>query len=219
VHLVGNSVANEMSICLGTILARKGATVKTIANPGAAMCDLFPAVDSHVLDLPQLVIIFGWHGGTVDQRPCMGRAGQPPLVQWVNDTKEIVDRYSAANSSVRVLLVPQPVRAGHRGVDPVTAPYASNIANPSGGRVKMGDVGKFLRQANLWTWRAVCTSGEVGCAADGAITVRMAADGGVHFCREPFRPPYGTGTCPAPNAGGERRASASIAATALTLLP
>lgn len=224
VDLIGNSSAHEVEGCLGQILTdRKHATVNIITQSAFAFCELFVAPSGGIVSTrmqpdADLVIIYGMRGtGRVDTAPCMQRNGQPPLFQWVNDAHEIVKKYLDApgvSSTLKILLVPQPVPAGQRGVDPSSTGYV-NIAKQHPGRVFVGDVGKFARQGNLWTWRAVCGGGEVGCEADGAITIRLKADGGKHFCKVVVA----GGVCPDGSAGGVRRASSSIAVTALSLLP
>ncbi|HSO95760.1 MAG TPA: acyltransferase [Acidimicrobiia bacterium] len=201
VQLVGNSVSQEIRPCLASLLARRGIRVIDAWFPAAAVCDELPHVRQQVASpstRPAAAILFAL---PVALTTC----GQDE--PWVTQVDEALAVWRHAG--VHVYLVPAVAKAGTTGPDPTVAQYQA-MARRYPADVTVLDAGVFVRDAGgQYQWRMPCVvGGEDGCDRQGEVTVRMAADGGLHFCAEPVK----ALECPEPLSGGARRAAAAIAA-------
>jgi hypothetical protein len=201
VQLVGNSVAQEIKPCLASLLAARGLTTIDAWYPAASVCDDLPLVRKQVANRstrPVAAILFAL---PVTLTSC-GQA-----VPWTTQVDQALTVWRRAG--VHVYLVPAVAKAGTAEPDPTIQQYETFARrNPAG--VTVLDAGLFVRDTNgQYQWQIPCVvGGEAGCDARGVITVRMAADGGLHFCAQPLNKPE----CPAQFSGGARRAAAAIAA-------
>jgi peptidoglycan/LPS O-acetylase OafA/YrhL len=212
VQLQGNSLASEVQKCLASMLSARGARLERVTDPkGFLICRDIPAIEQQVLDPathPDAAVLFLFVA--YDQR-----CGSP----WHRSIDTLVAFYKAHGT--HVYLVPSvPIVKGGRD-DLARGPlleaaYYRQLAAQDPAHVTLLDAGTFLRDSHgTYSWRMPCLpGGEPGCTSDGTIGVRFVD--GLHFCTDPGFAAHG---CPGvENQGGERRASAGIAAGLLPSL-
>ena len=218
VLLIGNSVADEIDECLGEVLAMSRYRLRSEARTGEALCDMLPRLASEVRngDRPPYVVIYALKAGF---SICWVRHGtEEPAVTdtWMQDLALVVNLY--LNVGSHVFLVPPAPKAGTTGED-VLAPRFAQLAATFPGRVDVLDIHRFIRdRRGGYQLRMPCVNGaEPGCQGE-AVQVRLALDGGSHFCTAADEGAPAEGACPVENAGGVRRVAAGFAAVLVPAL-
>jgi hypothetical protein len=203
VELVGNSIAQEISACLASILNTDGAKLESLILNGFQPCDSVRTVQDQVrspANRPAAVIFFA-----LDVSGCAG-----PFVRV----------WKAAG--IHIYLVPpvppvpgSTVQRGIFAAAPATeAANYQTLASQDPAHITVLDAGTFLRDgAGRYLWRMPCLAGEAGCSSNRTVGVRW--QDGFHFCSDPAH------LLPCPKASsraGVRRAAASVAAGLLPSL-
>jgi peptidoglycan/LPS O-acetylase OafA/YrhL len=215
VLLIGNSVADEIDECLGEVLSAGGFRLRSEAQAGEALCDVLPRLTREVRDgdRPKYVVIYALKAG---YSICWARHGtaEPAVTDtWMQDVSLVLGLYLDAGS--HVFLVPPAPKAGTTGED-VLAPRFAQLAAAFPGRVDVLDAHRFIRDRTgaYQMWVPCVAVGEPGCNG-GAVQVRLALDGGSHFCAAADHGAPAEGACPPGDAGGVRRVAAGFAAALL----
>ena len=222
VLLVGNSVADEIEECLGTLLNRHGAEMESIAENATKICELADKARRHFAGAgsrPNVVIVFYvqiYEGCAASEES--HRAYLEELLEVWED------------QPIHTYLVPF-VPAPEEEAVPVSRPEGSNynstmvefwlkwhanmvplyesLAAGQPERITVVDAGKYLRDdEGRLRWRMPCISpDEPECDAGGQLVVRFPVDG-VHFCTYPG---WDGGVCHPDHEGGRRRVVSAIA--------
>ncbi len=223
VQLVGNSIAQEVKTCLGSILNAGGATLEGISPSGFLLCQIVPTVRAQVRNpatRPNVAIFFALAAVYADP-------GCGPHATWMSPVDQLVQIWKSAG--VQVYLVPSvPAVFGSeaaqkriltQSVDTAVrleAAYYHSLAvqDPT---ITVLDAGTFLRGADgRYPWRMPCVGGEPGCATNRTVGVRWTD--GFHFCLD-LGVSGRLDRCAAASAAGERRAASALAAGLLPTLP
>jgi peptidoglycan/LPS O-acetylase OafA/YrhL len=217
VLLLGNSVAAEISECLGTLLRSHGASYVSKAANSLALCKLPELAREQFAQpaetRPNVVIVnyvARYDGCSTEENE---RAQLDELLAtW--------DGFPV--HTYLVPFVPPPEGADEavpytNGVpDPGTGPFAvlhskevaimESAAARQPDRISLLDAGTYLRVGERYFWRMPCESAsEPNCDSDGRLIVR--APDGVHLCNDPLW----TGlACDSRYEGGRHRAVAAI---------
>jgi peptidoglycan/LPS O-acetylase OafA/YrhL len=206
VQLVGNSISQEISGCLRTILGHRGVAFEHVNPNGFLMCSAIPHVQSELQNAathPDSAVFFA----LVAADPSCGRS-----TNWYTPVQRLVSLWKA--SGVHAYLVPAvpPVNGSSQvsALSPGPAEevtYYRSLAAQDPVHITVLDAGAFLRTSSTrYPWRMPCVPGEAGCSR-GSVGVRWTD--GFHYCTDPG---FSAHRCPrVANQAGERRAAASVA--------
>jgi peptidoglycan/LPS O-acetylase OafA/YrhL len=214
VQLVGNSIAEEVRSCLGTILQARGAILEGVSPFGFDLCLIIPAVEKQLANPKTRPNVAIWFALDALDPDCGPKATfETPVLRLLKAWKA---------DGVHVFLVPAipPVLASaSAGPDRNLYHYpdlrfynAVARRDPTG--ITVLDAGTYLRsEAGVYQWRMPCLPGEPGCSADDTVGVRWTD--GFHYCTyAPFGAEHND--CPSPQyQAGERRAAAGLASALL----
>ena len=207
VFLAGNSIAEEVTECLGQILQANGATLVASASHAIAICDLVAPSEAAVAERstqPDVGILFSTQ---LNRTAC---AQETSVAEGVHQVVEVWRK-----AGMRSFLSPFPAPA--LSVDPpgTLVPGILREVKRHPDEVSFVDAGIYIRDAaGVYQWRMPCLpGGEPGCAADGTIGVRHPDTG--HFCSDGA---WLGGPCAPEVAGGQRRVAAALAEAILEVL-
>jgi peptidoglycan/LPS O-acetylase OafA/YrhL len=223
VQLVGNSIAQEVRACVGTILSSRGAALEGLSPPGFLMCEILPQVQQEVTNKatrPSAGVLFALVAASAD--PACGAHST-----WQTPVRRLIRMWKSVGA--HIYLVPSvPAAAGStvaqqrilaRSVSSavkVETAYYHQLASADPTHITLVDAGVFLHDdRGRYPWQMPCLRGEPGCTPRQTVGVRWINDG-FHFC-------YTVGAfkldqCPVAEAAGERRAAAGIATGIVTSL-
>jgi peptidoglycan/LPS O-acetylase OafA/YrhL len=211
VQLVGNSFAGELQTCLGTILHARGGQLLSVIGGGNPLCYRRQSIRAQLRNpktRPAVAVLFQSPLLNLQAPPC------PDSQSFEQHLSQALRDWRAAG--VHVVLVPDVAMVGSSGaLDETTAVYAA-VAARDPGNVSVVDTGIFIRDGSGRSqWRMPCVAHEIGCGPDRTVGVRWPTDR-THFCSDPDWITHHQ-MCAPEFAGGERRISAAVAATLLTL--
>jgi peptidoglycan/LPS O-acetylase OafA/YrhL len=210
VQLEGNSIAGEIRICLGEILAARGGRLIGVNPPGFLLCREVPAIQRQVSKTrPDAAILFVFLAYDGRCEP------------WQETVDTLLASWKKAGTHVflvpSVPFIPGTPEADNLSPGPqLEAEYYRKLADEDPEHVTYVDAGRFIRDTSGgYVWRMPCLpGGEPGCDENDTVGVRYID--GLHFCTDPDFSAHGC--VGAQYQGGERRAAAAVASALLPVL-
>ena len=217
IQLFGNSIAEEISECLATIVNARGATFESVVQTGTAPCHLLPRLREQVTNpatRPDIAIfsaaIFGY------ERTCASADAN-----WLVQVREALDIWTQAGTHVYLVpIVPHiPSTAPKVSYVPAQTPEFQALAAQDPAHITVLDAGMFIRDSKgVYQWRMPCLPwGEPGCDSNHTVGVRWVD--GSHYCADPHFLFLEGNVCKPRDAGGDRRVAAAIALQITELSP
>jgi len=214
VQLVGNSIAQEIRPCLGTILNSRGTTLEGVTPYGFSLCGILPDVQKQLTNPRTKPDVAVWFALDAPDPAC------GPNATWRTPVQRVVKIWKAAGVHIFLVPAPAPVTAGApagklgSSSDRV---YYNSLARQDPANITVLDAGSFLRdEGGRYQWRMPCLPREPGCSTNHTVGVRWTD--GFHDCTDPAFAAQ-KNACPSPSdQAGERRAAAGLASGLVTRL-